>query len=40
MITLSFNMWSKTDEIEIKQLERIKSKNLSGFSERLMTSHY
>ena len=34
---LSLNMWSKTDGIEIKkQLERIKSKNLSGFSERLM----
>ncbi len=34
---LSLNMWSKTDGIEIKkQLEKIQSKNLSGFSERLM----
>ncbi len=34
---LKLDMWSKTDGIEIKkQLERIQSKNLSSFSERLM----
>ncbi len=34
---LKLDMWSKTDGKEIKkQLERIKSKNLSRFSERLM----
>ena len=34
---LNLDMWSNTDGIEIKkQLERIKSRNLSSFSERLM----
>ena len=34
---LKLDMWSKTDGIEIKkQLEKIQSKNLSSFSERLM----
>jgi hypothetical protein len=34
---LKLDMWSKTDGKEIKkQLEKIKSKNLSSFSERLM----
>ena len=34
---LKLDMWSKTDGIEIKkQLDRIQSKNLSSFSERLM----
>ena len=34
---LSLDMWSKTNGIEIKkQIERIQSKNLSVFSERLM----
>ncbi len=34
---LDLNMWSKTDGIEIKKLlERIQSKKLSNFSERLM----
>ena len=34
---LNLDMWSKTDGIKIKKLlEKIKSKNLSSFSERLM----
>ena len=34
---LKLDMWSKTDGIEIKkQLEKIQSKNLASFSERLM----
>ena len=34
---LNLNMWSKTDGIKIKKLlEKIQSKNLSSFSERLM----